>query len=444
MTRPLSRRTLLRGAGALIALPYLEAMSPIAFAATRRAAEKVARMMYVYAPTGMMPHAWTPTTVGTDFEFQRIMKPLEKFRNDITVISGLGNNSGNLRGDAGGDHVRAVASYLTGVPIKGREVRAGTSVDQIAARVLGQRTKFASLEVACEDSRLVGGCDGASCAYQTVSWKSPTEPLPPEINPRALFERMFGDLNVSSDPVERKNQQDYRKSILDLTLADTKSLQKTLGGNDRRKLDEYLSSIREVEIRLGKADSRSLDALPAGAGKPNGIPASYAEHARLMFDLIAIAFQTDMTRVSTFMMAREGGARPYPEIGVPEAHHPVSHHGRKPDLIEKLIQIECYHLEQFAYFVEKLKSIKEGDGTLLDNCAIVYGAAMGDPQAHDHDVCPTLVAGHANGRIKRGQHIKIEKQTPMANLHLTMLELAGVPTEKFGDANGKLDFLTGI
>ncbi|MEO7189835.1 MAG: DUF1552 domain-containing protein [Vicinamibacterales bacterium] len=209
-------------------------------------------------------------------------------------------------------------------------------------------------------------------------------------------------------------------------------------------MDEYLTSIGEVEARLRKAETQSLDALPAGVGKPNGIPANYAEHARLMFDLMAIAFQTDMTRVATFMMAREGGVRPYPEIGVPEAHHPLSHHGNRPDVIEKLIQIECYHLEQFAYFVEKVKSIKEGDGTLLDNCALVYGAAMGDPNAHNHNVCPTLIAGHAGGRIKGGQHVAYETQTPLANLHLTMLELVGVPTDHLGDSNGKLDFVNGL
>jgi len=441
--KPLSRRTFLKGAGTFIAIPFLDAMVP-AFA--KSAPKSPARMMYVYAPSGMIPRYWNPTTTGRDFEYQRIMKPLEKFRSDILVMSGLSRKPlGLAMNDGGGDHARAVASYLTGVRPKktlGADFHAGVSADQIAARVLGQKTRFSSLELACEDSRTVGACDSYTCAYQTISWKSPTQPLPPEINPRALFECLFGSAEVSDDPTERSNQQVSRRSILDLTRENTKDLMRMLGPTDRRKMDEYLTSIRETERRLEKSHSNPHALSLPAIGKPSGIPADYAEHARLMFDLLTIALQTDMTRVGTFMMAREGGVRPYPEIGVPEAHHPLTHHRGNPEMIEKVTKIECYHMEQFAYFVAKLKSIQEGDGTLLDHSAIVYGASMAEPNGHDN--CPTLIAGSAGGRIKTGQHIACEKSTPIANLHLSMLDLVGVPTDKLGNSNGKLDFLTGI
>jgi len=441
----LSRRTFLKGTGALVALPFLDAMLPAFGASTP---EEITRMMYVYAPSGMIPQYWNPTATGADFEFQRIMKPLEKFRKDILVMSGL---SGNTRGaplnDAAGAHASAVASYMTGVRPKktlGADFYAGVSGDQLAARVLGAKTKFPSLEVACEDSRSVGECDAYTCAYQTISWKSATEPMPPEMNPRLLFERMFGDGDVSADPAQRKNQEMYRKSILDLTLEDTHSLKKNLGATDRRKLDEYLTSVRELEVRLGRSENEAKQMIPPGLSKPVGIPANYAEHSRLLFDLCRIAFQTDMTRVITFMMAREGGVRPYPEIGVPEAHHSITHHGGNPVLIEKVRKIECYHMEQFAYFIEQMKGSPEGAGSLLDHSAIVYGASMADPNRHDHGHCPTLMVGKASGQIKPGRHIAFKEGTPITNLHLTMLDLVGAPTDKLGNSNGKLDFLTDV
>jgi hypothetical protein len=406
------------------------------------------RMMYVYAPTGMMPEAWTPPTTGTEFELQRIMKPLEKFRSNMVIMSGLSAKPlAETLNDGGGDHARAVASYLTGVrPRKtlGTDIHAGISADQIAARKLGAKTKFASLELTCEDTRSVGECDSYTCAYQTVSWKSATEPLPAEMNPRLLFERMFGDLEVSASPEQRKKQAMYRKSILDLTIQDTRSLKKDLGPSDQRKLDEYLTSVRELELQMAKGESDTSHLIPPGFAKPTGIPADYAEHARMMFDLIALAFQTDMTRVVTFMLAREGGVRPYPEIGVPEAHHSISHHGGDPVLIEKLTKIQCYHMDQFAYFVEKMNGTKEGSHTLLDNSAIVYGASLADPNHHDHDHCPTLFIGNAGGQFKTGQHVAFKQGTPMSDLHLTMLDAVGVPTDKFGNSDGKLSFLPSI
>ncbi|MCU1257615.1 MAG: hypothetical protein JWO80_500 [Bryobacterales bacterium] len=439
--KQLPRRTLLRGLGASIALPFLDAMVPAFAAPARSASAGPTRLMYVYAPTGMMPQAWYPETTGAEFTFPRIIKPLEKFRKDILVISGLGDNPGRALGDGPGDHSRAAASYLTGAHPKkteGADIQCGISVDQVAARKSGKETRFASLELTCEDSRQAGACDSYSCAYQSISWKSETQPLPPEMNPRLLFERLFGDLDLSGSPAERRNQQTYRKSILDLAFQDTQTLKGTLGAGDRRKLDEYLTSIRELENRIEKAETDTRR-LPPGIGKPEGIPPNYADHARLLFDLVTVAFQTDMTRVATFMMAREGGLRTYAECGVPEAHHSISHHRGDPALIEKITKIQCYHLEQFTYFIEKLKSTPDGDGSLLDHSAIVYGAAMGDPNVHDHGTCPTLIAGNARGRIQTGHHVSYEKETPMANLHLSLLDCAGVPTEKLGDATGLVD-----
>lgn len=397
--------------------------------------------MFMYAPTGMMPNAWYPQTTGTDFEFPRIMKPLEKFRKDVLVLSGLGDKNGYALGDGSGDHARAAASYLTGThphKTEGADIRCNISADQFAAAELGKKTRFASLELTCEDSRQAGACDSYSCAYQSISWKSPTQPLPPEINPRLLFERLFGDLDLSGTPSQRANQAAYRKSILDLAYQDTQRLQGKLDATDKRKLDEYLTSIREIETRIAKAENDQQQ-VPVGLEKPAGIPPVFADHAHLMLDLLTIAFQTDMTRVSTFMLAREGGLRTYGEIGVPEAHHSISHHRRNPELIEKVTKIQCYHLEQFAYFVEKLKSTPDGDGSLLDHSVLVYGASMGDPNIHDHGKCPTLLAGNGKGGVKTGRHLRYDTQTPICNLYLSLLDIAGVPTEKFGDASAKLE-----
>ncbi len=442
MMKSLSRRAMLRGIGTSIALPFLDAMVPAFAGPVRSGSAGPTRLMYVYAPTGMMPSGWYPQQTGAAFDFPRIVKPLEQYREDILFISGLGDNPGRALGDGPGDHARAASSYLTAAHPKrteGADIHCGISVDQVAARKLGQVTKFGSLELTCEDSRQAGACDSYSCAYQSISWKSETQPLPPEMNPRLLFERLFGDVDTSGTPAERRNKAAYRRSILDLALEDTRSLKGTLGANDRRKLDEYLTSIRELENRIAKSEKDTQHALPPGLAMPAGIPPNYADHARLLFDLTTVAFQTDMTRVATFMMAREGGLRTYAECGVPEAHHSISHHRNDPVLVEKVTKIQCYHLEQFAYFVGRLKATPDGDGSLLDHSAIVYGASMGDPNVHDHGTCPTLVAGKARGRIRSGQHVRYDKETPIANLHLSLLDCAGVPTEKLGDSTGKID-----
>jgi len=439
--KSLPRRTFLRGMGASIALPFLDAMLP-AFAATS-SAKPPCRLMFVYAPTGVIPKYWFPEATGTDFAFPRTVKPLEKFRDDILFVSNLAHHNSLALGDGPGDHARAAATYLTGMHIKkteGADLRAGISADQIASRQFGAATRFPSLELTCEDSRQAGACDSYSCAYQNMSWKSETQPLPPEMNPRQVFERLFGDLDITADPVARARQQAYRKSILDLTLRDTARLESNLGPVDRRKLDEYLTSLREVEMRIQRAEKETP--IPAGMEKPSGIPVTFAEHAQLLFSLVTLAFQSDLTRVATFMMAREGGVRTYPEIGVPEAHHSCSHHRGDPALIEKVAKVSDHHALNFAWFVEKLKSTREGEGTLLDHSAITYGAALGDPNIHDHIHLPTLVAGRAHGQIKPGRHIRYAEGTPMSNLHLSLLDMAGVPTERLGDSTGKLDHLT--
>jgi hypothetical protein len=437
--KSLPRRTFLRGVGAALALPFLDAMTP-AFAATAASKQIPCRFMVVYAPTGMIMDQWTPQTVGTGFDLPRILKPLEAHREEILVLSGLGDHNGKSLGDGPGDHARAASSYLTGAhphKTEGADIRCGISADQVAARQFGRETRFASLELTCEDSRQVGACDSYSCAYQSIAWKSETQPLPPEMNPRSAFERLFGDGGLGGTPEERAGRQ----SVLDLTMGETKRLETGLGSADRRKLDEYLTSIREIETRMQKAEKERI-ALPANVQAPAGIPANYADHARLMFDLAVLAFQTDSTRVVTFMMAREGGLRTYSEAGVPEAHHSITHHRGDPVLIEKVTKINCYHMEQFAYFLNKLKSTADHDGTLLDHSVVTYGSALGDPNVHDHGHLPTIVAGKAMGRIKTGRHIRYPDETPLANLHLSLLDFAGVQADKMGDATGKLDYLT--
>jgi hypothetical protein len=312
-------------------------------------------------------------------------------------------------------------------------------VDQVAAQQFGKQTRFASMELTCEDSRQVGACDSYSCAYQSIAWKSETQPLPPEMNPRSAFDRLFGDDRLRGTPAERAD----RHSVLDLAMGETKRLEIGLGAADRRKLDEYLTSIREIEIRIDKAEKERVK-LPANVQAPAGIPTNYAEHARLMFDLTVLAFQTDSTRVVTFMMAREGGLRSYPEAGVPDAHHSITHHRGDPALIEKVTKINCYHMEQFAYFLDKLKSTADHGGTLLDHSVVTYGSALGDPNVHDHVHLPTIVAGNVMGRIKTGRHIRYADETPLSNLHLSLLDFAGVQVEKMGDSTGKLDYLTGL
>jgi hypothetical protein len=447
MEKHLPRRAFLHGIGITMGLPFLDAMTP-AFAAPAASRKPPTRLGFIYAPTGIDMRYWRPEAAGADFEFLRILKPLEQYRSDVLLVSGLAHHNGEALADGGGDHGRASASYLTGVHPKkteGADLRCGISVDQIAAAQIGKDTTLASLELGCEDGRQVGNCDtGYSCAYtNNLSWRSESQPLPPEVNPRTVFERLFGDGDPGESAKSRAARQADSRSVLDLVMEQSRVLSGTLGGSDQRKLDEYLSSVREIESRIQKTERESVH-IPANFEKPAGVPLNYAEHARLLFDLLVVALQTDSTRVVTFMMAREGGMKPYPEIGVPEAHHSISHHRNDPVLMEKCAKINCYHLEQFAYLVGKMKNTPDGDGSLLDHSVLVYGSGLADSNRHEHFNLSTLIVGNAGGRIRTGRHLVFEKATPMSNLHLSLLDCVGVQADKFGDATGRLEHVTDL
>ena len=438
--KALPRRSFLRGLGTTaIALPFLDAMTP-AFAATT-AAKAPVRMAFVYVPNGINPSDWNPTYEGKLGELPRILKPMEPFREDITLMGNLTHNGGRALLDGAGDHGRCCGAYLTGVQPKKSviDIKAGISFDQIVANKIGNQTRFPSLELGMEDARQAGDCDsGYSCAYtNNLAWRSETQPLPPILDPRALFERLFGN-GMALTPEGRVRQSKYRRSILDFVTTDTKRLESDLGPTDRRKLDEYLSSIREVERQILKAETDNAHVDPH-MDKPYGIPADFAEHFKLMTDMMTIAFQSDMTRIITFLVTHEGTSRSYREIGIPDGHHPLTHHMGKPDLIEKVVQINTYHMQQFAGWIEKMKSIKEGDGTLLDNSMIVYGAGLSDGNRHTHEDLPTLIAGRGGNYFKPGRRIVHRKETPMCNLFLTMMDRMGTPVDNFGDSTGRLD-----
>jgi hypothetical protein len=441
--KTLSRRTILRGLGAAIALPVLDAMTP-AFAASSITSVTPRRMAYMYVPNGIIMDQFTPAAAGADFQLTRLLEPLAAWREDITILSGLTLNGGRALGDGAGDHARAASSFLTSAhPVKtaGADIKVGVSVDQVAAQAVGGQTKFPSLELTCEDGRLVGNCDsGYSCAYSnSISWRTPASPNPAEINPRAVFERLFGEGEV--DPASRAKRALYNKSILDFVSDDTRRLEGNLGSTDRRKLDEYLFAVREIEQRIQKAEKDSANLPTPNMERPAGVPVDFAEHARLMFDLMVAAFQTDMTRIATFMIGREGSGRAYREIGISDSHHPLTHHRNNPEMVEKVTQINKYHMEQFGYFLGKMKSIKEGDGTLLDHSMLVYGSGLSDGNRHQHDHLPVVLAGRGSGTIKPGRHVIYPAETPMANLYVAMLDRMNVKRESFGDSKAELDQL---
>ena len=444
MTRKsLSRRTLLRGVGTAVALPFLDAMTPALTAATARPV----RMAFVYVPNGIDMRHWNPAYEGALQELPRILKPMEPFKQDMTLLSNLTHNGGRALLDGAGDHGRCCGGYLAGVqPRKTMvDIKAGISCDQIVANDIGRQTRFPSLEVGLEDARQAGDCDsGYSCAYtNNLAWRGDAQPLPPLLDPRALFERLFGN-GANLSPEQKTLQTKQRRSILDFVTGDTKTLQANLGPTDKRKLDEYLSSIRDIELQLTKAEHDNAQVNP-GMDKPYGVPADFAEHFKLMTDMMTVAFQADLTRVMTFLVSREGSSRAYREIGIADGHHPLTHHQNKPEMMEKVAQINVYQMTQFAAWIEKLKSIREGDGTLHDNAMIVYGAGLSDGNRHTHEDLPTLMVGRggkgANGGIKAGRRIVYRKETPMSNLFLTMMDRMGTKVEHFGDATGRIDGL---
>ena len=443
----LSRRTILRGFGASLALPLLDGMVPALSALSQTAARGVRRMAVVYVPNGMMMPDWTPKGEGAAFEFSPILAPLEAYRDKLVVISGLADKHGWPTGDEGaGDHARASATFLTGVHAKkteGSDIQAGISMDQIAAGTLGQETQLSSLELALESVELLGSCDaGYSCAYaNTIAWRSPTTPLPMENDPRAVFERLFGA--DTTDPAARQARLERQRSILDSVADKIAALRGGLGARDTAKLAEYLEAIRDVERRIQKAEAQSSRQLPV-VEQPAGTPGTFEEHARLMFDLLMLAFQTDMTRVATFMLAREVSGRAYPEIGVPDSHHPVSHHQNDPDKLVKLSKVNLFHAKQFAYFVERMASAQDGDGSLLDHSMLLYGAGISDSNIHMHDNLPLVLVGGAGGRIKGARHVRYPKDTPVTNLFLNMLDKLGVPVDRIGDSTGRLEYLAEV
>ena len=447
--KSLDRRLFLRGVGTALALPILDAMTPAFAAASKVAGSSPMRMAFVYVPNGIIMKDWTPATEGKGYELSKTLKPLEQFREKMLVLSGLDHYTGQSLGDGAGDHARAGSTWLTGVHPKkteGADMRVGTSVDQIAAQQFGKQSVIPSLELGLDDNRMVGGCDsGYSCAYSnTISWSSPTRPLPLETNPRAVFERLFGD-GETTDPVVRAAQSRQDKSILDFVRADAARLSTNLGIGDRRKLSEYLDSIREIEIRIQKAEKHDQTAGPLPSiDRPGGIPPTFEEHADLMFELMTIAFRADLTRVISMMVGREGGNRTYRSIGVPDAHHGLSHHFNDPAKIERLQKIDQHHVEVLGRLLAKLEAAKDGNGTLLDNSFVVYGSSLSDGNRHEHLNLPTLVAGGATGKMRGGRHIRYKQGTPMTNLYLSMLDMAGVQPEKIGDSTGKVEHLSGL
>ena len=444
----LPRRTFLRGLGAAVALPLLDAMVP-AFAA-RSAAQGSApcRLGFAYVPNGIVMENWTPLAAGPGFKMPSILEPLAASRQDWAIFSGLAHNNGRALGDGPGDHARAAASYLTGVHPKktnGADIKNGISVDQVAAQAIGDKTRFPSLELGTEHGRQTGNCDsGYSCAYSnSISWRAETSPMPPEVNPRLVFERLFGKADQDNDPAAIAKRQRYQKSILDFVREDTQKMQRELGPTDRRKLDEYLHAVREIEKRIEHAEQDLKEITPA-LERPAGIPIDYAEHVRLMFDLQVVAFQTDVTRISTFMFGREGSNRTYREIDVPGAHHGLTHHKGDPKKIEDVGKINRYHMEQFAYFIDRLRSTPDGDGSLLDHSIIVYGSGLSDGNDHTHCDLPVLVAGRGCGTLHPGRHVRFPDETPMTNLYLSILDRVGVQPDSLGDSDGKLGDLSEI
>jgi hypothetical protein len=440
----LPRRTFLRGAGATLALPMLDAMRP-AFAGPTSAKAPV-RLAFVYVPNGAIMPDWKPVTAGRDFEFTRILKPLEPFREDLLVLTGLAHHNANELGDGPGDHARAAGCFLTGVHPKktaGADIQNGVSADQIAAQALAAETRLPSIELGCEESRTVGNCDsGYSCAYtNSISWRAATTPMPPETNPRMVFERLFGD-GDALDPATRARRASERKSILDLVAERSRELMGRLGPPDRRKVDEYLYAVREIERQIEKAESDPRK-LVAPIEKPSGIPETLADYLKLMYDLQAIAFQADLTRVATMMVGREGSLQSYPEIGVPDPHHPLTHHQGNAEWIEKVARINVYHAELFAHFVSRLENTPDGDGTLLDHSMVVYGSAISDGNRHTHEDLPVLLVGRGGG-LKTGRHVAYSQQTPMTNLYLTLLDRMGVHPESIGDSTGRIEHLTDV
>ena len=447
--KALARRTFLRGVGATLALPLLDSMVPVRVRAARLG-ETPVRLGYVYTPNGIIgcsdkspkPFMWTPKTAGANFEFSPTMKVLEPFRDYVNVFSGLAQVTGRALGDGPGDHARATATFLTGVhPFKtgGANFKLGISADQIAARELGKYTQLSSLELGLEPQPLAGNCDsGYTCAYMSMSWRSDTTPVPAELNPRTVFERLFGD-GESTDPAAHQARLEEQKSVLDYVTGNLSRLRGSVGAGDKRKLDEYLEAVRDIERRIQRAEEQNITTQLPHMERPSAVPDHYEEYSKLMLDLQVIAWQTDMTRVTSFMMGRDGSNRPYREIGISDGHHSNSHHQNDPERVEKLIKIDELHTAMFAYLLKRLKETPDGDGSLLDHSLVLFGSSLSESNIHTPDDLPIVLAGSANGKVKGNRHLQYPKETPLNNLLLNMFDHAGVPNiQSFGDSTGRL------
>ncbi|TWU25151.1 hypothetical protein Pla52o_14490 [Novipirellula galeiformis] len=445
MLNSLSRRTILRGVGASLALPLLDSMSSTRLlAATSTAAEVPLRMGFFYVPNGMHMPDWKPQEEGDGYALTPTLERLAEHRSKFNVLTGLTLDGAAAHGDGGGDHARSVAAFLTGAHPKktnGADIQNGVSVDQVAAEQIGSASRFGSLELGLEASAQAGNCDsGYSCAYASnMSWRGPTNPMAKEIDPGALFDRLFAGQTAKETRRAQSVREKYRKSVLDFVLEDAKQLHQTLPAIDRRKLDEYLYSVRDVEKRLAGADRLTIseDGVP-DYPRPSGVPHELKEHAELMMDMIALAIQTDSSRIISFMFTNAGSNRSYPEIDVKSGHHELSHHGKSEEKQAQIAKINRFHLDRFNYLLTRLSSLSEGNGTVLDHCMLVYGSGISDGDRHNHDDLPILLAGNGGGRIKTGRHIRYENRTPLCNLYLWMLKEMGVKADKFGDSNAVL------
>lgn len=433
--KALSRRTVLRGFGSAVALPFLDAMVPAATASSLTPARPVKRLGFVFMPMGCDLTRWTPGSENTLEKLSPILQSLAPVRDKVNILSNL-----ELQPAYPGTHATSNSAFLSAAQARQTESSdyfLGTTVDQIAVRHLGGETRLPSLEMSMDLMQTVGQCDnGYACVYQNnLSWSSPTTPLPAEAHPRLVFESLFGEGGTAA---ERRTALRQKASLLDFVNNDLQSLKRELGPADRSKVDDYLTSVREIERRIQKAESATRDEALPDVDRPNGVPASYRDHARLMFELQMLAFQGDLTRITTFQLARETSNRVYPETGVTDPHHPLSHHGNDPDRIERMSRINAFHVSLFAEFLEKMKATADGDGSLLDHSLFLYGSGMGNPNVHDHQNLPVIVAGGAAGGVKGGRHLRFDEPTALANLHLGLLDRAGVKLEKFGDSDGMI------
>lgn len=432
----LNRRRLLQAAGVSLGLPWLESLST---RAAERSSGGPRRLAILYVPNGVNVAAWQCSGTGAEYQLSSTLAPLNALKNDFTVITGLNHENATPGPDGGGDHARSTAVYLTGVRPKktgGSDILNGPSIDQVVARHIGRHTRLPSLELSTDGARTTGRCDsGYSCAYQfNLSWASPTKPVPAEQNPRAVFERLFGSADAADANAAGRRQ--LRRSVLDFVLDDAKSLEHSLPEVDRRKLDQYFTALRETERRIERTE-QSPDA-PQDARRPAGIPESYRDHVRMMFDLTTLAFQTDAVRVVTFTLANDGSNRAFPEIGVPEAHHQLSHHRNNPATLEKIAKIDHFYIEQLAWFLERLKSVKESDATLLDNSMVLYGSCLSEGNRHWHNNLPMILAGRGGGTLSPGKLLAAPDPTPMCNLHLSLAQRMGVNLDRFGDGSERL------